>query len=78
MHSACAHNSGVAGSSPQPVASFLGEPVSNPGPLLALLTLSMIWETGHWQQGAALRDSKGLGWGQREPQAGPQQLLLLA
>ena len=34
VHSACAEDSEVAGSSPRPVASFLGEPVSIPGPLL--------------------------------------------
>ena len=35
-------------------------------------------EAGHWQGGASRRDSKGLGWGQTESQAGPQQLLLPA
>lgn len=44
VHSACAEDSEVAGSSPRPVASFLGEPVSIPGPLLVALILSMIWE----------------------------------
>lgn len=44
VHSACAEDSEVAGSSPRPIASFLGEPVNNPEPLLVALILSMIWE----------------------------------
>ncbi|CAI9171389.1 unnamed protein product [Rangifer tarandus platyrhynchus] len=42
VHSACAEDSEVAGSSPRPVASSLGEPVRIPG--LVALILSMIQE----------------------------------
>lgn len=42
MRSACAEDSEVAGSSPRPVASSLGEPVRIPG--LVALILSMIQE----------------------------------
>lgn len=44
VHSACAEDSEVAGSSPWPFASFLGEPVRIPGPQLLALILSMIQE----------------------------------
>lgn len=48
---------------PWPVPSFLGEPVNVLGPLLVLLTISIIQGAGRWLEGADPGDGKGLGWG---------------
>lgn len=52
--------------------------MSFPGPLLVALILSMIWERLDIGREVLPADSKGLGWGQTESPAGPQQLLLPA